>query len=631
MARRQYPHHQTGVSYRLRILLVIFLLISLVVFVHEQESRFRRGKGSASSASSAQKGDKGVRNVLAGADRIIGKSYRYISDHVKHRVKDSTNDVGGDSFKASHLRDEEMAESALFEQLIIEEETGSEEHGVALPGDTHSAKQVMQMMEEGVVEDPVVDHDDIEDNGTDTKAESEATAIVEGIQISPSREELESGDAIVMSVSKTNNEELLQEEGDDPEEADVHIKEEPNLDEEAASSEAVPQVQSLFLPGPFVKGGLSFKMVNTHFLANIDAFRDAGWKWHSYNSLNANINLFLTKPVTIVPGSSGKMISQISHSSCLGGTKGTQLSCRSKFAAEHGCSFDDLKISPRQFNMWRAADCERFFEVALHPKNKEKQWIGKLGASYHGKHITIYKGVTKSIKVHFGKCKMNKDTGGGYIMMEYVSNPALVGNRKFDLRTFLLIASTKPYLVFYHRGFIRRSSNQYSTSNVNDKLAHITNLAGQDSDDHFWGFDDLERALHVEHGFPEDYMRNVFEPRAKKITNYVFQASRARLKRKQGAFALFALDWMIDADQGMHLLEGNGNPTIQHYPGTGDLTPKVWRDMASLVTRVHMEIKQKEPLGPLEAGFRHGGWELVFSELEEVLFGQPYNPCNAGL
>jgi hypothetical protein len=124
--------------------------------------------------------------------------------------------------------------------------------------------------------------------------------------------------------------------------------------------------------------------------------------------------------------------------------------------------------------------------------------------------------------------------------------------------------------------------------------------------------------------------KNEFEPRAKKVTNYVFQAARAdHLKRRSGAFGLFGLDWMIDLDQRIHLLEGNGNPVVQHYPGTGDLTPKLWRDMAQLLTRLHMENQQEENrLGPLKAGFVfQNGWELVFSELEEIANGKPYNPC----
>jgi hypothetical protein len=282
-----------------------------------------------------------------------------------------------------------------------------------------------------------------------------------------------------------------------------------------------------------------------------------------------------------------------------------------------------------QFDMWRAGDCERFFEMALKPENADMQWIGKLGASYHGRHITLYKGVTKTIKTSYGKCKLNRETGGGYIMQAYVSSPALLGGRKFDLRTFLLIASTDPYLVFYHKGFIRRSATAYSSDALGDKLAHITNAEAQDgaSDDHFAGFDFLEAALASELGFPADYMRTRFRARARKVTNFVFQAARSRLKRRPGAYMLFGLDWMIDKNQGVHLLEANGNPVVRHYPNTDNLTPQVWRDMAGLLTAVHMDPDALKGELSVKSGFAFGGWELVFSEPEELATGNLYYPC----
>ena len=376
-----------------------------------------------------------------------------------------------------------------------------------------------------------------------------------------------------------------------------------------------------------------FKMVTTHYLALVDAWTHAGWKRLSEHSSITSATLLLTKPVTVVFGSRGKMISQISSSSCIGGTKGAQLSCRSKFAQSHGCAFDaDLKVSPRQFDMWRSADCERFFDFALSPENANKQWIGKLGASYHGRHITIYNGVPKSVRSHYGKCKLNKETGGGYIMQEYVSDPALIGGRKFDLRTFMLIASTEPFLVFYHRGFVRRSATAYSSTSLNDKLAHITNHASQSSDDHFASFGALEQALASEMGFAPDYLRTTFSRRAKAVTNFVFQSARTRLKRRAGAYMLFGLDWMIDRSGGVHLLEANGAPLLRHYPfasGEEALTPGVWRDMASLLTTVHLEPDKIVGELSVRSGFTFGGWELVFSELEEKAHGAAYNPCSA--
>jgi hypothetical protein len=587
--------------------------------------------------------EKGMRGMLAGADKLIGKGYRYFSDHVSKKVSSSTQATLSKLNSLTTVVDtEEDEENELFAQLLVEEkQIVSDEKSIVEPD---SSDQITRMMEEGVIEDPHVDHDDALETSFESQAnvkENDVT-VVEGLHVTPSKEELDSGEAVLIKPAAAH--EFIEEQFESENEDDESESNEQEIDGSQANKALVgdfirpgslaPQATSspLFLAGPFVKGPLTFKMVNTHFLALMDAFRNAGWSKLAETASASDVSLFITKPVTPVVGSSSKMISQISHSSCLGGTKGTQLSCRSKFALEYGCTFESLNVSPKQYNMWKSTDCERFFEQALLPENAEKQWIGKVGASYHGRHITIYKGVTKSIKSHYGKCKMNRDSGGGYIMMEYVSDPALLGNRKFDLRTFLLIADTNPFLVFYHRGFVRRSANKYS-SDVNDKLAHVTNIEAQTSEDHFMGFDDLQKSLHQELNFAPDYLVKVFEPRVKRITNYVFQAARARLKRKIGAYQLFGLDWMIDRKGNMHLLEGNGNPVVKHYPDTNDLTPKIWRDMALLLTKVHMAVGQspEDRIGPLKEGFKYGGWELVFSELEEIATAQPYNPCTAGL
>lgn len=110
------------------------------------------------------------------------------------------------------------------------------------------------------------------------------------------------------------------------------------------------------------------------------------------------------------------------------------------------------------------------------------------------------------------------------------------------------------------------------------------------------------------------------------MTNFVFQAARRRLKRRSGSFMLFALDWLIDDKLGIHLLEGNGNPTVRHYENT-EITPSVWEEMAQLLTKIHLEPQKLQGSVTVEAGFRFGGWDLVFNEGEEQLAGVAYNPC----
>ena len=98
--------------------------------------------------------------------------------------------------------------------------------------------------------------------------------------------------------------------------------------------------------------------------------------------------------------------------------------------------------------------------------------------------------------------------------------------------------------------------------------------------------------------------------------------------RRSGAFMLFALDWIIDEDLNIHLLEGNGNPTVRHYENTG-LTPYIWRTMAQLLALIHQEPHKLDKRLTVASKYSFQGWDLVFNEAEEQASGRRYNPCKS--
>ena len=313
---------------------------------------------------------------------------------------------------------------------------------------------------------------------------------------------------------------------------------------------------------------------------------------------------------------------------CIGGGKGKQLSCREKLAEKDGCNYRDLSVQPEQWNIAVIDQCRQFFNYATLESNKEQLWIRKPGGAFHGRGITIHNG-PKELYGMYGKC--DKTLSGGIIIMKYIANPALMSGHKFDMRTYLLIASTKPFVVFYHDGFVRRSQNKYSTNaqDLSDVKAHITNSEEQSSENHFYGFHQLQEVLTHDYGFASDYMENTFRPHAMRVTNFLFHSSmlssKVKIQRESGRYQLFALDWIIDVDGKAHLLEANGFPLVTDYPGTG-LTPDIFETMIDLVVAVQ---NNPSSLGPMRVSdkYHYKKWWLVYNEKEVLAEDRAYDSC----
>ena len=294
-----------------------------------------------------------------------------------------------------------------------------------------------------------------------------------------------------------------------------------------------------------------------------------------------------------------------------------------ELARQHNCSFHELAIQPAQWNVGNPKECRDFFSIAEKDAFKDVLWIRKPAGAFHGRGITIHKGSEGLRK------KTNCDGKGNQaIVMRYINDTVLMGGHKFDMRTYLLIASTKPFLVFYHDGFIRRSQKKYtSASSLKDKNVHITNAGSQSSKNHFFSFEQLQDRLTAEHGFDPLFMDNAFRPWAKAVTNFLFHSAmlspKVRLDRENGRFQLFALDWMVDQKGGVHLLEANGYPSTQKYPSNIGLTPGVFVSMLELVNTIHTRGGSMR----VQDSFRHKRWHLVYNEAEVAAAKREYDPC----
>ena len=164
---------------------------------------------------------------------------------------------------------------------------------------------------------------------------------------------------------------------------------------------------------------------------------------------------------------------------------------------------------------------------------------------------------------------------GGLIVQKYTEKPSLVNNRKYDLRYFMLIACTKPYLVLTHTGYARISLEEYQTENFGEdtkeaRACHMTNASVQkyhpkfkeEKESTILSMDQLRDHMISAQGITAEAFNTNVISKCDEICRLVFETCKDKLEQKFGCFELFGLDFLLDEDLNPQLIEINTNPAI---------------------------------------------------------------------
>ncbi|XP_051518103.1 protein polyglycylase TTLL10 isoform X3 [Myxocyprinus asiaticus] len=159
------------------------------------------------------------------------------------------------------------------------------------------------------------------------------------------------------------------------------------------------------------------------------------------------------------------------------------------------------------------------------------------------------------------------------VVQRYIENPLLLTGRKFDVRSYFLIACTSPYMVFFRHGYVRLTCNLYDP-NSDNLTGHLTNQYMQKKnplysllkEETVWSMEHLNTYINemymVPKGLPKDWALGPFAKRMQHIIMQCFQAVKAKLDCKLGYFDLIGCDFLIDEDFKVWLLEMNCNPAL---------------------------------------------------------------------
>nr|XP_046252153.1 protein polyglycylase TTLL10 isoform X2 [Scatophagus argus] len=289
----------------------------------------------------------------------------------------------------------------------------------------------------------------------------------------------------------------------------------------------------------------------------------------------------------------------------------------------HGQGLRSLKMDefiPTTFRMDVKTEREAFFAQQEAVSNNENQmWICKPTGLNQGRGIFLLKSqddvVAFRLKLQHmedsqARRKMHHRQPQARIVQHYIQSPLLLKGKKFDVRSYLLIACTAPYMVFFSHGYVRLTCDLYDPSS-NNLSAHLTNqymqkknpLYSQLKEDTVWSMESFNAYVNdrfqVAKGLPRDWVLGTFA-RMQQIMTQCFFAVKSKLDRRLGFFDLIGCDFMIDEDFKVWLLEMNCNPALHtNCEVLKEVIPRTVVEALDLTLEIFNKCRLRQRILPL--------------------------------
>lgn len=156
-----------------------------------------------------------------------------------------------------------------------------------------------------------------------------------------------------------------------------------------------------------------------------------------------------------------------------------------------------------------------------------------------------------------------------YVVQRYLSDPLLIGGKKFDLRLYVLVTCYAPLVAYMYRsGFARFSHTRFSmdASDLSNVMVHLTNVAVQKQSEHYdeqrggkWDLHHLKQYLMANES--QDKVEKLFCAIEDVILFSLLSVQRVMIQDKH-CFELYGYDIMIANDLKPWLIEVNASPSL---------------------------------------------------------------------
>ncbi|CEP01144.1 Tubulin--tyrosine ligase-like protein 9 [Plasmodiophora brassicae] len=289
---------------------------------------------------------------------------------------------------------------------------------------------------------------------------------------------------------------------------------------------------------------------------------------------------------------------------------------------KHGNSDEAAKydFSPTTFNL--PAEYSLFVEEFK--KNPTTSWIMKPIAKSQGKGIFLFqklseisdwrnrhRSFSKQQDPDNGSSSNNTLVAESYVVQQYISNPYLVGGKKFDMRVYVLVTSYSPLTIYaYRSGFARFSTSRFSMSNsdLTDHHIHLTNVAIQKSAPKYdpsnggkWSLRNLKLYMVAKCG--EARANQLFNDMQLAIIRSLIAVRKVMINDKH-SFELYGYDLLFDTSLKVWLLEVNA------YPSLSANTPSDYKLKCDLLDDVLHVVDVENRLSGDEV--QVGGFDLIY-------------------
>ena len=168
-----------------------------------------------------------------------------------------------------------------------------------------------------------------------------------------------------------------------------------------------------------------------------------------------------------------------------------------------------------------------------------------------------------------GAAEGGRDDVEAYVVQRYISNPYLIGQKKFDLRIYCLVTSFSPLTAWLHRtGFSRYSHTRYSSdpSDIANSFVHLTNVAIQKTAENYDArsggkMDVRSLKLYMISQFGREMVDECFWRIQMLVLRSLFAVQHVMINDRH-CYELYGYDVMIDDTLKPWLIEVNASPSL---------------------------------------------------------------------